>query len=77
MRRDARADAWGVKKVVAVIVLVVAVNLALRFVDVPDVNLPSFDVPDWLRHVNRVKKLVIAGLIAFAVIGAILKSRRD
>jgi hypothetical protein len=74
-------DAWGVAKALAVIVLIVAVNVALRFVDLPDVDLPdvdlaSFDVPDWLRWVNRGKNLVVAALIAVAVISAIVKSRR-
>ena len=76
MAAGRRADAWGVKKVVAFIALVVAVNVALRFVDLPDVNLPSFDVPDWLAWLNRIKNVAIASLIVIAVIGAVLKSRR-
>ena len=75
MTASRHADAWGVK-VVAVIALIVAVNVALRFVDLPDVNLPSFDVPDSLRHVNQVKNVAIASLIVLALIGAVLKSRR-
>ena len=63
-------------KVAAVIALIVAVNVALRFVDLPDVNLPSFDVPDWLAQLNRVKNVAIASLIVLALIGAALKSRR-
>lgn len=71
MAAGRRADAWGVK-VVAVIALIVAVNVALRFVDLPDANLPSFDVPDWLAWLNRIKNIAIANLIVFALIGAAL-----
>ena len=76
MAAGGHADAWGVK-VVALIALVVAVNVALRFVDLPDVNLPPFDVPDWLAWLNRIKNVAIAGLIVLALIGAVLKSHRS
>ena len=69
------ADAQGVKKVAAVVLLIIAVNLVPRVVGVPAFDFPSFDVPDWLRHLNLAKNVIIGALIALAVLGAVLKSR--
>ncbi|MBE2317360.1 hypothetical protein DVA67_015365 [Solirubrobacter sp. CPCC 204708] len=62
-------------KVVAVIALIVLLNVALRFVDLPsvDLSLPDIDVPDWLQWVNRAKNVVVIGLLAAVVIGAVVK----
>ncbi len=75
MRGGDRADAQGVKKVAAIILLVVAVNVVPRVIGVPSIDLPSIDVPDWLRHLNLAKNLIIGALIALAVVGAVLKHR--
>ena len=49
-----------------------------RVVGLPAIELPSIDlpdVPDWLRHLNRAKNVIIGALIALAVLGAVLKQR--
>ena len=68
----------GVYKVAAVVILVIAINVLPRVVGVPAIDLPSIDLPDlpdWLQHVNRVKNLIIGGLIVLGVVGALLKTR--
>ena len=75
MRGGGRADAEGVKKVAAVILLVIVVTVVPRVFGVPSIDLPSIDVPDWLRQVNLAKNLIIGALIALAVVGAVLKHR--
>jgi hypothetical protein len=64
--------------VVTVIALIVLVNVGLRFIDLPsvDVSLPSFDVPGWLEWVNRGKNVVLLTLLAVVVIGGISKEVR-
>ncbi len=65
-------------KVVAVVALIVLVNVALRFVDLPSVNLsvPDIDVPDWLQWANKVKNVALLALLAAVVIGAVVKEAR-
>jgi len=65
-------------KVVAVIALIVVLNVGLRFVDLPsvDVSLPHIDLPDWLGTLNKVKNVLLLGLLAAVVIGAIVKEAR-
>jgi hypothetical protein len=78
VRAAGRADPWGVKNVAAVVLLIVAVNVVPRVVGVPAIDLTSIDlpdVPDWLRHLNLAKNVIIGALIALAVLGAVLKSR--
>ena len=65
-------------KVVAVVALIVLVNVALRFVDLPsvDLSLPDIDVPDWLQWANKVKNVALLALLAAVVIGAVAKEAR-
>ena len=78
MREGGRVDAWSVKKVAAVVLLIIAVNVVPRVVGVPAIDLPAIDlpdVPDWLRHLNLAKNVIIGALIALAILGAVLKQR--
>jgi hypothetical protein len=65
-------------KVVAVIALIVLVNVGLRLIDLPSVNLslPDIDVPDWLQWANKVKNVALLALLAAVVVGAVVKETR-
>lgn len=65
-------------KVIAVIALIVLVNVGLRFVDLPSVNLslPHIDLPDWLGTLNKIKNVLLLALLAAVVVGAVVKEAR-
>jgi uncharacterized membrane protein len=79
--RVGTADDEGMSRtaqVIAVVALIILVNVGLRFVDFPSVNvsLPDIDVPDWLQWANKVKNVLLVTLIAAVVIGGVVKEAR-
>ncbi|MDA0182532.1 hypothetical protein OJ997_19640 [Solirubrobacter phytolaccae] len=67
-----------IASVLVVVVLIVAVNVGLRLIDGPSVNvsLPDIDVPDWLQWANKIKNVLLLGLLVAVVIGGVLKDRQ-
>ncbi|MDA0169367.1 hypothetical protein OJ998_09745 [Solirubrobacter taibaiensis] len=65
-------------KVFAVVALIVLLNVGLRFVDLPsvDISLPNIDVPDWLQWANKVKNVLLLTLLVAVVIGGVVKETR-
>lgn len=77
--RDGRSAAKGVAAFVAV---VLAVNVLVRLVGVPDVDLPAVtlpDLPDWVGTAVRIKNWLLIGVVAVVAIGvavaAVLEER--
>lgn len=67
-----------IASVLAVVALIVLVNVGLRLVDLPAVNvsLPDVDVPDWLQWANKAKNALLVTLLAAVVIGGVVKDAR-
>ena len=61
-----------------IVALIVLINVGLRFVDFPavDINVPDIDFPDWLGTVNKIKNVLLAALLAAVVIGGIVRETR-
>lgn len=75
------ADDAGMSRIASVLVviaLIVFVNVGLRLIDLPsvDVSLPHIDVPDWLSWINKIKNALLLALLAAVVIGGVVKDRR-
>jgi len=70
--RSARSAAAGIA---GFLVTVVAVNVLLRVVPLPDVDLPSVALPDlpaWVGDAVRIKNWVLIALILVVVVGAVV-----
>jgi len=85
--RSARSAAKGVG---GVVLAVIVVNVLVRLVPLPDIDLPSISSPDvpawidtavtWVHWIVKVKNWLLAGIVAvFIVLLAIdeLEKRRD
>jgi hypothetical protein len=73
------ADHEGMKRIVPVIVAVIAINVLLRVVPLPDVDLSwiSFpDLPGWVHTVLKVKNVLLIGIIVTAIVAAIVEDQR-
>jgi hypothetical protein len=58
-----------VARVGAVLLAVILVNVLVRVVGPPDIDLPSLpDLPGWLHTVLKVKNVALAGLIGAVVV---------
>ena len=65
------------QRIVGFIVVVVVINVLLRVVPLPDVDLPSFpDLPDWLGVVLKVKNLVLIGIVIAVIVAAVVEDNR-
>lgn len=64
--------------VLVVVALVVFLNVGLRLIDFPsvDLSLPDIDVPDWLQWANKAKNVLLLALLAAVVIGGVVKDAR-
>jgi hypothetical protein len=70
--RSARSVAAGLAGFLAT---VVAVNVLLRVVPLPDVDLPPValpDLPGWVGDVVRIKNWVLLAVIVVVVVGAVV-----
>lgn len=67
-----------IASVLVVVALIVFVNVGLRLIDLPSVNVsvPDIDVPDWLQWANKAKNLLLLALLAAVVIGGVVKDAR-
>jgi hypothetical protein len=74
-----RADDAGMKRIAPLIVAVIVINVLLRVVPLPDVDLSWISVPDlpgWVHTVLRMKNLVLIGIIVTAIAAAIVEDHR-
>jgi hypothetical protein len=67
-----------IASVLVVVALVVFVNLGLRLIDFPsvDVSLPDIHLPDWLHWVNKAKNVVLVALLVTVVVAGVAKDAR-
>jgi hypothetical protein len=74
-----RAEDEGMKRIAPVIVAVIAVNVLLRVVPLPDVDLSwiSFpDLPGWVHTVLRVKNVLLIGIVVTAIVATVIEDHR-
>ncbi len=65
------------QRIVGFIVAVIVINVLLRVVPLPDVDLPSLpDLPDWLGVVLKVKNLVLIGIVVAVIVAAVVEDNR-
>jgi hypothetical protein len=65
------------QRILGFIVAVIAINVLVRVVPLPDVDLPSFpDLPDWLGVVLKVKNLVLIGIVVAVIVAAVVEDNR-
>jgi hypothetical protein len=67
--RSARSAAVGIA---GFLVTVIAVNVLLRVVPLPDVDVPSVALPGWLGDAVRIKNWALLALILVVVVGAVV-----
>ena len=72
--RSAHAAAKGVAGFLLAVILI---NVLLRVVPLPDVDLPSLrDVPDWLGVVLKVKNVILIGIVIAVIVAAVVEDNR-
>jgi hypothetical protein len=60
-----------------VVLAVIVINVLLRVVPFPDVDLPSLpDLPDWLGVVLKVKNVVLIGIVVAVIVAAVVEDHR-
>jgi len=65
------------QRILGFIVAVIVINVLLRVVPLPDVDLPSFpDLPGWLGVVLKVKNLVLIGIVVAVIVAAVVEDNR-
>jgi hypothetical protein len=78
---DIRRGRPAAKSVAGVVVAAIVLNVLLRVVPLPDLDLPSISIPrppDWLHAVLKVKNWLLLAIIAVIVIGVVIEqSGRD
>ena len=61
------------------IVAVIAINLLLRVIPFPEVDLSSIpfpDLPDWLGVVLKVKNVILIGIVIAVIVAAVVEDQR-
>jgi uncharacterized membrane protein YqhA len=67
------------QKLAGWIVAVIVINLLLRVIPWPELDLSSIpfpDLPDWLGVVLKVKNLVVIGIVIAIVVSAVVEEQR-
>ena len=62
------------------LVAVIVINLLLRVIPWPEIDLSSIpfpDLPDWLGVVLKVKNLVVIGIVIAIILTAVAEERRS
>jgi hypothetical protein len=71
---------WPMSKIVrigGIVLAVILVNVLLRVVPLPDVDLPAFpDVPGWIHTVVQVKNWLLIGVVVLVLVGIALEDSR-
>jgi hypothetical protein len=68
-----------VRSVGGFLALAVVLNLVVRVVPLPDLDLPSLalpEIPGWLHTVVRAKNLIVAAVVVGIVVAAVVDERR-
>ncbi len=76
---DQRSAQSVAKGVAAFLVAVIAINVLVRVVPLPDIDLPSIsfpDLPGWVHTVLQVKNWVLIGLVVVVVVVGVVADRR-
>jgi uncharacterized membrane protein YqhA len=67
------------QKIAGWVVAVIVVNLLIRVIPWPEIDLSSIpfpDLPDWLGTVLKVKNLVVIGIVIAIVVTAVVEEQR-
>jgi hypothetical protein len=78
--RDAdHQDMRKARQIAGWLVAVIVINLLLRVIPWPELDLSSIpfpDLPDWLGVVLKVKNLVVLGIVIAIIVTAVAEERR-
>jgi hypothetical protein len=78
-RRADHEDMRNAQRIAGWLVAVIAINLLIRIVPWPEIDLSSIpfpDLPDWLGVVLKVKTLVVIGIVIAIVATAVAEEHR-
>jgi len=67
------------QRIAGFVVAVIVINLLLRMVPFPDVDLSSIpfpDFPDWFGVVLKVKNLLLIGIVIAVIVAAVVEDNR-
>ena len=67
------------QRIAGLVIAVIVVNLLLRVIPFPDVDLPSIpfpDLPDWFGVVLKVKNLILIGIVIAVIVAAVVEDGR-
>jgi hypothetical protein len=67
------------QRIAAVVVGVIVVNLLVRFMPLPHVDVSSIpfpDLPDWFGVVLKVKNLILIGIVIAVIVAAVVEDNR-
>ena len=64
------------QKIVGWVVAVIVVNLLIRVIPWPELDLSFFDLPDWLGTVLKVKNVLVIGIVIAIVVTAVVEERK-
>jgi hypothetical protein len=76
------ADHDGMSKaqrIAAVVVGIIVINLLVRFMPLPHVDVSSIpfpDLPDWFGVVLKLKNLVLIGIVVAVIVAAVVEDGR-
>ena len=66
-------------RIAGVVVAVIAINLLVRVIPFPDVDLSSIpfpDLPDWFGTVLKVKNVILIGIVIAVIVAAVVEDNR-
>ena len=67
------------QRIAGVVVAVIAINLLVRVIPFPDVDLSSIpfpDLPDWFGTVLKVKNVILIGIVVAVIVAAVVEDNR-
>jgi hypothetical protein len=67
------------QRIAGVVVAVIVINVLVRVVALPHVDLSSIpfpDLPDWFGTVLKVKNLVLIGIVIAVIVTAVVEDHR-
>jgi len=67
------------QRIAGFVVTVIAINLLLRVIPFPDVDLSSIpfpDLPDWFGVVLKVKNVILVGIVITVIVAAVVEDHR-
>jgi hypothetical protein len=67
------------QRIAGFVVAVIVINLLLRVIPFPDVDLSSIpfpDLPDWFGVVLKVKNLILIGIVIAVIVAAVVEDGR-